>query len=370
MDGLRGTAAVVVLLHHAALAVPGLAATYYPGRPPSIAASWLAYSPLHLAWAGTEAVYLFFVLSGFVLTRLVLSRGFSWEAYYPSRMVRLYLPVIGAVVFAAVTFVLVHRTGDAGSPWVAARAVDYSVGRALTDMALVGGTSGAITPLWSLTWEVIFSLLLPVYIFVARAVPAWVQLVVAFACIEIGAVYAIGPLTFLPIFAVGVLLASRWDTVRAVGESIGRLRWSWLVWLITFLVSAGLALSYWWTAPFSTAYYTWLRGPIVLGAAGLLVLSLLSPWAGTVLSSKPFRWLGSISFSLYLTHEPIVIAFAYLFPGREVLGSLIAIVVSILVGWLFFLVVERPSHRFSRWVGKRARLLLSPSAEVAREPSP
>lgn len=70
-DGLRGVAAVVVLIHHSLLTVPSLASAYYPTTVTAIAwsKSWLiTYTPLHLIWAGTEAVCLFFILSGFVLT--------------------------------------------------------------------------------------------------------------------------------------------------------------------------------------------------------------------------------------------------------------------------------------------------------------
>ena len=57
LDGVRGVAAVVVLLHHAALIVPSLASVYYPGAPSTGLAGILAHTPLHLAWAGGEAVF-------------------------------------------------------------------------------------------------------------------------------------------------------------------------------------------------------------------------------------------------------------------------------------------------------------------------
>ena len=105
LDGLRGLAAVVVLVHHALLTAPVLASAYYGGSvsDASDPVSWaLTYTPLHLIWAGTEAVYLFFVLSGVVLTFPVLrSRSFSWLAYYPSRLLRLYGPIVFAVLLGS-----------------------------------------------------------------------------------------------------------------------------------------------------------------------------------------------------------------------------------------------------------------------------
>ena len=66
LDGLRGLAAVVVLIHHILETVPALAEV---GARPGVVPTGtfnriLTQSPLHLLWAGHEAVLIFFVLSG------------------------------------------------------------------------------------------------------------------------------------------------------------------------------------------------------------------------------------------------------------------------------------------------------------------
>src|SRR3954470_23660048 len=98
LDGLRGLAALVVVVHHCALTVPALAAQMF-GPDNSSPAWWLAWTPAYLLWAGREAVLVFFVLSGFVLSLPRLSGGKSgrWASYYRKRMVRLYVPVVAAV---------------------------------------------------------------------------------------------------------------------------------------------------------------------------------------------------------------------------------------------------------------------------------
>lgn len=98
LDGVRGLAAVVVLLHHAIASLGPLGDVYF-SRPAPAGLEWLVNSPLHLIWAGPEAVYVFFILSGVVLTLPALRRRYEWKSYYPARLLRLYIPVLAAIAF-------------------------------------------------------------------------------------------------------------------------------------------------------------------------------------------------------------------------------------------------------------------------------
>ena len=108
LDGLRGLVALDVLIHRALLT---LASPYYAGTASLGRPAWFATcTPLHILWAGTEAVYLFFVLSGIGLTiPLLRIDNFSWAAYFPKLIVRLYIPVLAAVRLGALTVVAVPR---------------------------------------------------------------------------------------------------------------------------------------------------------------------------------------------------------------------------------------------------------------------
>jgi peptidoglycan/LPS O-acetylase OafA/YrhL len=66
------------------------------------------------------------------------------------------------------------------------------------------------------------------------------------------------------------------------------------------------------------------------------------------------QWLGRRSFSLYLTHEPVVVALAVglHLPSIWVLAAL-ALPLSALVAELFYRVVERPAHRVAQRLGRR-----------------
>ena len=109
LDGLRGLASLVVAVHHALLCLAPLSLVYFDPLKveKGTKAWWLGFTPLHAAWAGGEAVYLFFVLSGFVLARPFLGgRSSTWRTYFVKRIPRLYLPVWVAVGFALVSAAL------------------------------------------------------------------------------------------------------------------------------------------------------------------------------------------------------------------------------------------------------------------------
>ena len=70
LEGLRGIACIIVVIHHFCCAYyPVFIGLVEPTRE-NVKGSWqIANSPLRLLWAGQFSVVLFFVLSGNVLTR-------------------------------------------------------------------------------------------------------------------------------------------------------------------------------------------------------------------------------------------------------------------------------------------------------------
>lgn len=350
LDGLRGLAALAVLLHHSLLLFPVLAAPYFSGvADPAPGWEWLLYSPAHLAWGGTEAVYLFFVLSGFVLAASVRrSAAFDWARYFPSRLVRLYLPVVGAVLFAALTILLVPRSGDVASPWLTMHDSGYTVGTALKDMVLVQGAGQVVTPLWSLQWEVLFSLLLPVAVLLGRGrmlVPAIAGCVIVST---IGFATGVPALSYLAMFGVGAAIATGFDRIEGWATAVSERRTGNAVWAAILVVGILLASSYWLVLPLVGGDLVWgATRPLILVGVTLVMLAGIF-WTPLVriLSLRPVRLLGLISFSLYLVHEPIVVAMGYLLDAP--LAAPAAIVLSLGIAVLFYLLVEGPAHRLAR----------------------
>lgn len=349
LDGLRGVAAFVVLVHHCLLAIPTLATSAYGGTPASRTTAWvLTSTPLHLFWAGHEAVFVFFVLSGLVLTLPVLRRGIRWRSYHPARLIRLYGPVVAAVALATVVAVLVSRDG-AGSrgSWLDEHAQHYRVIDFLANATLVA-PNALNSVLWSLRWEVVFSLALPAYVLVARWTRRlwWVTAALAVAMSTAAAALEIDALTFLPVFLLGSSLAAGWEALPRSGTVGGGVALA--------LCCLGITATWWLGPVLPDADVVAL--PVVLASAALLVV-VAGRWgpAQQLLERPLLRWLGSISFSLYLVHEPVVVSVALLLPPELAWMTFpISAPLSLGLAVLFARWVEFPMHRLAKRVGRAA----------------
>ncbi len=358
LDGLRGVAALVVLVFHVLLLSPTFAAPS-PGVRPQEPSWWLTHTPLSLVWAGPQAVFLFFVLSGFVLALPATAGVVHWRAYYPQRLVRLYLPVWASLVFAAVLAAVVpRRTQPALSDWYASHVPQVGAGEAVRDGVLVLGAGWLNSPLWSLQWEVLFSLLLPLYLLLARSLRRlWAVKLLALLVVVAGANWYWRPeVLYLGMFGFGVLMAferQRLATLARVafgaGAGVGaRLLVVACVALLT--VEAGLLAIGVEGGPLSAAAL-----PMQMAGACLAV-ALALHWdpVRRALSRPAAQWVGMRSFSLYLVHEPIAVCSGALLPSLPV-GLHLALVlpVSLLVAHGFHVAVERPSHLLSRSAARR-----------------
>ncbi len=357
LDVLRGLAALVVVVHHSVLVAPALAAAYGPGDTEGTAATLLTFTPLHLLWNGPAAVTVFFVLSGLVLAvageRLIGAS--SWARYYAGRLLRLYLPVAASVALAVGLYFLVPRDSNPSASWWLNSHDDplpwSTIVRCVT---LVTGTDSLNSALWSLRWEVIFSLALPAYLLLGRCRPAW-------AVVQggglLGIMLAWGPahasLRYLPVFGLGVLLAAQREPLFALARRARSAHW-----VLLGVVCVLLIESPWLVGADAPPHWGRIsRVLVALGGVLIVALFLLSPAASRLAQNRVARWLGTISFSLYLTHEPIAVSVSFLLVGRAPLLVilLVSVALALPAAHLFFRVVEQPTHRLARRVGSTRR---------------
>jgi len=311
------------------------------------------------------------VLSGLVLTLQVRrERDFNWGTYFPRRLVRLYLPMFASVVFAVIVTLLLHRDRDASdSAWVQFYTYpDFSWKFAIQAADVFNGTPDFNSPLWSLRWEVLFSLLLPVFVLIASRGRklAWTAIALAPLAVLLGYENSVLPLVYLPAFIVGIALAKLFSlrdesAVGAAEAELGTPRvpwWGHLAWLAVAVASLFLLILHWLLQPGigqNTHVAFASSALIVLGAAGIVTVAARWKPAIRVLSLPPIHWLGRISFSLYLVHAPILIATANVahdlpWPVQTVIG----VGISFGVAELFTRLVDIPSHRLSKKIGRKA----------------
>lgn len=376
LDGLRGVAALAVLFSHAMITSPVFAdaITGVATEPGGLA--WLAtYSPLHILWGGTEAVFVFFVLSGFVLTGPAL-RTRSWGKYYAQRVPRLYLPVWGSLVLAAAVVTVFPRTPIAGASWWVNAHGPLDAGSALMDAVLLGPIGPLNGPLWSLQWEVWFSLLLPVYVLLGvwSSRSWWGTVLFVTVLAAPVALFSFArpsnALDYMPVFGFGVLLFIHRESIaRAAGRLPG------LAWPLLFLASVVLITSRWMAAGVpgaDNASVSATRSLQVAGAVLLVVVAIHWPAGRAFLETRSVQWLGSRSFSLYLIHDPIVSTAAILLGGHAGPAAVLvfALPVSLVIAELFFRVVEKPSHRLARRLGSAVAAARPPARSVGEPVRP
>lgn len=344
LDGLRGLAALVVVAHHCLLVSPNLAAAAAGGVVTETWVWWITFTPLHVFWAGKEAVYVFFILSGFVLTiPFVGNAKPAWPLYFLKRILRIYPPVWASLILALImAWAFPRVAGPEYSWWVNLHDESPNVFR---DALLLGGAGSLNSPLWSLHWEMTFSLLLPLYVVAAERFQHMWFVGIAVLAILIGAAEFLNVtgVAYLLVFGIGALMATRRDLLSKWGRSLGH--WDWAGLLGTAIV---LLCSRW--------LFPQLPVHICLAALGgaLLIFTFIAWQPALSMGSTPLlHWLGLRSFSLYLVHEPIVVSVSLALHSSAPLHVvLLALPLSVLVTEVFFRLVERPSLRFSRAVSR------------------
>ena len=412
LDGLRGLAAVVVLIHHALETVPALAEVgARPGTVPTGTFNRiLTQSPLHLLWAGHEAVLIFFVLSGVALTypvarRHAQGRRFDWVDYAPRRFVRLWLPAAASTTFAVIAMLLVPRSEDpALGHWMT---VTHPVGlgarQMLMEYLLIPKHAYRNTVLWSLHAEAIFSFVLPLMILgvalCARWRISWLPVVAALAVPVITASPGSG--SYLPVFTIGAVMGWAWGHNPAPVPQRPQ-PWATAQALVCLLL---ITLAWWPGMESHTAQR--LANAVTLAAAAYLVYLVVRAGAlRGLLRSRTVQYLGLMSFSLYLVHEPVVVSLRllthsvspwwvlsllspvallglHLVEGLAIVPQgllaqpmspwwvlILAPLVSAPLTWLFQRYIEAPSHRLARRTGALASARFAQWSERRRPTRP
>ncbi|MFD1557105.1 acyltransferase family protein [Paraburkholderia silviterrae] len=357
LDVIRGIAAMVVMLSHCSIGV----STAMP-------AAWaaLAWTPLRFFWSGHQSVIMFFVLSGFALTRMIESmKPYGYWKYLGARVARLYPPYILSVVFALAVFGTISAFGVHWEwGWMTVSKPYLTLPLALGHLMMVGVFQmGDINPvIWSLVYEMRISILFPLVLWAVsrynfKAVFAFVGLSLLYWLRYRGLTWD-WPLTatsnlletlhYTTFFAFGSWIALNQISIRAKLAALSKVA-TGMMWLL------GLAL---FTYSYNGSFHLGQRAlaDVFIGIGSVIVIALSLDLAHGALFNIG-KWFGKISYSLYLTHTPILHAcLILLFPRiGGIATALIAIVLAIGFAALFNRYIEQPSIRLARAVARRNR---------------
>ncbi|MFE1522634.1 acyltransferase family protein [Schaalia turicensis] len=362
LDGIRALAIIAVVLYHMRPAV---------------------------LTGGFIGVTVFFVLSGFLITRSVLrelsrERRFSYLRYLRRRLLRLWPPVLVTIAGSAL---LSYMCAPSLLPKVQADALPAAlfasnwvyIFREVPYFA-ASGLPSPLTHLWYLGVLAQFYLL-------------WPFILLALRRVRYSTVRIVAGLALASALLMALLFFAGPDSTRAYYGLDTRAA-ELLIGALAALVSPYIA-SLWSRADSTTpqppahsatsafalrvgtgaallallALAVWADGESALTYAGgltttalltaLIVLTVHNPRLGLsrVLASAPFAYLGSRSFSLYLVHYPLLLFMNPATRTAEISGAakIGQLLVVGLVAELFYRCVEHPSARLAR-AGWRAGL--------------
>jgi hypothetical protein len=360
IDGLRGIAALLVVLFHLHLAVS------------RTATEWLWFPIDWIARNGDKGVDIFFVISGFVIAMSV-SKGAKTVGYFGRfilrRSIRLDPPYWSAILLELVLLYLTLRLFHD-------RPVVLPTGPQLASHFLylqdLLGYGNIVPSFWTLCYEIQFYGFFVGLIVLRHYLPTALQST-RWTTLLLGGLFLLSVLVRFayPGLAPHGLFIDHWYqffigtlTYFAISEP-GRLKMLYLAWaaLAVVLVSTSTSLIH--------------LLPILVSA--WLVLAAHDARWGRVLSGRPLQFLGAISYSLYLYHASVgwrfVSLMQKLIPGKWSSAMAIAIYlagigVSILFSGLMWRFFERPFLRLSQKIRMPTRNAQSPSSTPIAEVVP
>lgn len=326
IDGLRAVAVVSVLLFHAGF---GFAA------------------------GGFVGVDVFFVISGFLITSLIVKEAeeghFSFAGFYERRIRRLLPPLVPVLALTGIgAFLLLSQqqyidylrsfvaTLGFGANWYFFLSVGYFDGAAEFKPLL---------HMWSLAIEEQFYLIFPLLVvFLVRKAPRALLPVAAVLCVAsyAYAVFLVADgkpyLAFFNSFArfwellVGALLAfaPAWRPNRkltvAACETIG----------VALILVAIVTYSEETLFPGASALLPTVGTALVIAAGGR------GGAVSALLSSRPFVGIGLISYALYLWHWPILVFLRIAYPAGGTGIATLGLTAAVLLSVASYRFIEKP----------------------------
>jgi len=326
------------------------------------------HTPLRIFVAGHQAVILFFLLSGFVLTLPYTKHAnLGYGPFLLKRVCRIYLPYLGALALAVL--------GDrffggpiSGNFWSNQTWSEPVRAKLVIQHVLFLGNydwSQFNTAFWSLVYEMRISLVFPFMVLaVLRLKAAWsilaaVVLSLIFfplalffsstlhLCSHDAAVNSTLTLHYAAFFVLGSLLARNLHKVNAWYKELHPLAAGLLALAAFLLYCFGDSSSIIQRFRIPADYYDW---GVAVGAIVIMVLAMNARLFHAFLTSRVIHHLGVVSYSLYLVHGTVLFTLIHSLWGRIPMTAFLAIYLAgtLAVTELFYRLIERPTMLLGR----------------------
>jgi peptidoglycan/LPS O-acetylase OafA/YrhL len=338
LDSLRGIAAMTVVWYHwhSAIYIPKV--------------RWY----LAPFFAGHEAVILFFVLSGYVLSLPTWTkRTAAYPEYLVRRVSRIYLPYLAAAFLAGIGCYFYCGSRLPLTPWFYATWQTPLSAQVVWQQFVMDPRSVLNTAFWSLRYEMQMSLVFPflcllmmrtgrhsgIAMVAATCLVSYLTLRTPFGSTDLAQTvyYAI-------FFVAGAALAREQKVLNQYAARMSKPA-LWAALVVSFV-----AYSYSSTILKSQRWSGLLTGAGTLG----LIFLIQDPRMHLGLKSAVPEYLGRISYSLYLLHGTVLFGGMNLLYGKVPLPALAVLyaVASVAVAHVFCVLVEEPSLRLGKRVAK------------------
>ena len=329
----------------------------------AVAVLFVMLGHLGLVYAGGLGVDIFFVLSGYLITAILVSEfattgGISLKKFYARRALRI-LPAV--ILLLLVLNVLVASTQPSGQAstfrWDSLGALFYIANW----LRAFGRDLGILGHLWSLSIEEQFYLLWPITLafLLALKLSKQILIIIGFAVVVVNAdrIYLYHGIESFNRIYNG--LDTRADALL-VGCALGLSGYQFLsrrVLAVLGLIGAAfvghvLFRSYPVPADFLIPFGLTIGGTLfALGVAFALAAILANPESiiAKFLSLPPLVWTGRLSYGLYLWHFPVFTLAAGVFPQlRPFASAALQVTGTFMCATLSYYLLERPCLRLKK----------------------
>lgn len=320
LDGIRGIAAFGVFLNHFSLA---FYSSWFTLKKSSSHLNGFEMEYAHSLFSflnnGGYCVAIFFVLSGFVLSRKYLV---SNDLEVPvsglhRRFVRLYVPIAFAVILSYVLMSNhLYFNGEASritlSDWFVKQWRFGEPGKRLFASLSYGtmffGDASFDTCLWTISYEFYGSLFVYAFLIFTHFTSRYRLLMMFLAMYYF---YAMNS-PFYMAFVFGMTLCYTEQWIQKIRTRLTTV--SAIILLVLSLVLGSLPFCspfpHTWQETIKTTIWDYTPWALTVAAYFLALAFILSPLLQKMVSFSPFRFLGYISFSLYLLHPLVLGSFS------------------------------------------------------------